>query len=620
MRNRYLLLMDLPLLVVAAVGAFILRIDFLGVVAILPIVMRYVLLALVIKPPIFVVFGLYSRYWRYVSTNDMLTIAVAVGTAGVTMTAVVLYGVYSGFLQWFPRSILFIDAVLTLLACGGLRLSIRILGERASHQPPRTPQLHRRILIVGAGDAGAAVVREMQRNPGLAMQPVAFVDDNPLKHGKRIFGLPVFGPVSALASAITQFRVDETVIALPEASGGMLRSLADVCRVQGVPSKTVPGVVELLGTGVTVSRIREIDISDLLRRPHTSIGTMEHVAYLAGKVVLVTGAGGSIGSELSRQIAAAGPAHLVLLGHGENSLYQIGQKLEDGSLPTRLTSVLADVRDAERLRHEFDRYRPDIVIHAAAHKHVPLIEQNPTEAILNNVVATRVLTQVALATNVERLVLISTDKAVSPTSVMGASKRVAEAIVQQAANRHRRAWVVVRFGNVLGSRGSVVPLFRSQIEKGGPLTITHPEMKRFFMTIPEAVHLVLMAGGVASGGEVFVLNMGDQVRIVDLANDMIRLSGQLASEIPIVFTGLRPGEKLQEALWEADADVRPTAHPEILQITEQRAIAPQQLDEFLDLLHHAAVVDDRQALDSCLRDIVPSYRPIAGRTTTISMT
>ncbi len=610
-RNRYVLLADLPLIALAAIAAFAMRLDFLEFAANTHIVSPYVAMAVLVKPVVFFQFGLYSRYWRYASTEDLLAIAIAVGASLAAMVALVVYGVWSGMLPWFPRSIVFIDALVTLALCGGARLSVRILGERSRQRRQAGDVASRRILVVGAGDAGATVAREMQRNPDLGMRPVGFVDDEPAKRGKRIYGLTVLGPVSSLGDLLQEHAIEEAVIAMPEASGGMLRDIAEVCRVHGVPSKTVPGVYELLGGQVSVSRLRPIDIADLLRRQQASIAALDRISYLAGSVVLVTGAGGSIGSELCRQIAAMRPQRLILLGHGENSLYGLEQRLQEYAPTTALVTLVADIRNADRLRQVFEQHRPTVVIHAAAHKHVPLMQQNPEEAVLNNVIGTKVLTDVAAEFGVDRFVLISTDKAVAPTSVMGATKRVAETIVHSAARRLARRWVVVRFGNVLGSRGSVVPLFRAQIERGGPLTLTHPDMKRFFMTIPEAVHLVLMAGGVAADGEVLVLNMGEQVRVVDLAHDMIRLSGHLPGEIPLTFTGLRPGEKIEEMLWEPEAEARPTSHPDILRIVEPPGLTAEELDYRIHLLHQAALSGNRASLDACLRDLVPTYAPLA---------
>jgi FlaA1/EpsC-like NDP-sugar epimerase len=365
-------------------------------------------------------------------------------------------------------------------------------------------------------------------------------------------------------------------------------------------------VFELLDGHVSMSRIRKIEIADLLRRPQV-VGRAEQVSYLEGRTVLITGAGGSIGAELSRQVAFSKPKQLVLLGHGENSIFSVHSNLRTLYPGVRLHPVIADVRDLVRLNAVFGRFKPDVVFHAAAHKHVPLMEANPGEAITNNVLGTQCVVDAALECGSERLVFISTDKAVSPNSFMGASKRIAGMVVREAAARSGRAFVVVRFGNVLGSRGSVVPIFKQQIEGGGPVTVTHPDMKRFFMTIPEAVHLVLQAGGMGDGGEMFVLNMGEQIRIVDLANDLIRLSGFTPEEIPIVFTGARPGEKIEEQLWEAGAVVASTSNREVLKVTESEGHPQTGLAELIHSLQVAAERDDRLEIEALLAKAISTF-------------
>jgi FlaA1/EpsC-like NDP-sugar epimerase len=452
------------------------------------------------------------------------------------------------------------------------------------------------------------VVREMRRNPHLLMTPVAFLDDDRSKHGKRVQGVPVIGETAALAGAIAQYQIAEVIIAMPKVAGHVVRALAAACREADTPSRIVPGVFELLDGQLTVSRLRQVDIADLLRREQITTPP-ETSSYLRQKNVVVTGAGGSIGSELCRQIALANPASLVLLGHGENSIFEAQLRLREQFPHLAVQAFIADIRDQSRLAACFERVRPQVVFHAAAHKHVPLMEENPEEAITNNVLGTRNVVDAAVACGVERLVLISTDKAVAPTSVMGASKRLAEIIVRNEAQRSGRAFSVVRFGNVLGSRGSVVPVFKRQIERGGPITITHPDVKRFFMTIPEAVHLVLRAGGLSSGGELFVLNMGAPVPIVQLAEDLIRLSGLNTDDIRVVFTGLRPGEKLEEALWETGAVVEPTAHPELLLVREEDGLDATRVMQSLDRLVSAAATGTRLNFEAMLAQWLPSYVP-----------
>jgi FlaA1/EpsC-like NDP-sugar epimerase len=439
------------------------------------------------------------------------------------------------------------------------------------------------------------------------MRPVGFVDDDPRKYQKRIHGVPVFGDTKGITRAVLAHHVDEVVIAMPTAAGKTVRGISESCRVAGIVSRTIPGMFELLDGNLTVGRLREVKIDDLLRRMPVSHAP-EASSYITGRTALVTGAGGSIGLELCRQIAYARPALLILLGHGENSIYQTHRQLRDAFPDVPLASVIADIRNGERLTRVCSSLRPEVIFHAAAHKHVPLMEENPEEAISNNVFGTMNVLEASRACGSDTLVMISSDKAVSPSSIMGASKRMAELVVADAARRFRHRAMVVRFGNVLGSRGSVVPAFKQQIERGGPVLVTHPDMKRFFMTIPEAVHLVIQAGGLGSGGELFVLNMGEPVRIVDLATDLIKLSGLSPDEIPIEFTGIRPGEKLEEALWEDHAVVEPTTHSEVWRVTEQGPAGLNMCDVLAELTHAVAQAD-RTAIERILVREIPTFVP-----------
>jgi len=606
MRNRYLLLCDVPIVAMAAYGAFALRFDWY-VPRTRPEFLPYLIVALLLKPAVFFSLGMYSRIWRYASVRDLLAVLTAVSVASAGMSVFVAGGVLSGLLGEFSRAVVFIDWLLTLCAIGGLRMAVRLAAEsRFGAAFPNGEA--RRVLVVGAGDAGTMVVREMRRNPQLLMSPVAFLDDDRSKLGKRVHGVPVIGPTADLASAIDEHQIAEVIIAMPKVAGHVVRGLAEACREADTPSRIVPGVFELLDGQLTVSRLRQVEISDLLRReqimtrPETSL-------YLTQKRVIVTGAGGSIGSELCRQIALANPSLLLLVGHGENSIFEAQARLREQFPGLAAQAFIADVRDSGRLRASFERVRPDVVFHAAAHKHVPLMEDNAEEAITNNVVGTSNVVDACIASGVERLVMISTDKAVAPSSVMGASKRVAEIIVRHAARRSGLAFSVVRFGNVLGSRGSVVPIFKRQIERGGPITITHPAVTRFFMTVPEAVHLVLQAGGLSKGGELFVLDMGAAVPIVQLAQDLIRLSGLNAGDIPIQFTGLRPGEKMEESLWETGAVVEPTSHPELLLVREEDGVDAAEVIRSLDGLLAAARSGTRLDFEATLAQLLPTYVP-----------
>jgi FlaA1/EpsC-like NDP-sugar epimerase len=608
MRNRYVLLADLAMFFVAVCGSFGFRFDwyfFRTRQEFIP----YLVSALVLKPIAFYGFGMYRRFWRYATIDDMLALALANSAGSVAVAAVVWAGLYLGAIREFSRSVVAADWLLALVATAAVRLSVRVVGE-SQNRGRRHDEYDKRVVIVGAGDAGAIVAREMQRNAQLGMRPVGFLDDDPVKLRKRIYGVPVVGRLADLQGIAQAMQVDQVIIAMPRATGSVVRTVAEDCRRADVMSRTIPGVFELLGGHVSVSRLRQVEIADLLRRNPIVEGA-DAAAYIQGRTVLVTGAGGSIGFELSRQVAHGRPRCLALLGHGENSIFDAYGQLRDAFPDVPIEPIIADIRDRGRMLRVFETIHPDIVFHAAAHKHVPLMEGNPEEAITNNVLGTLNIVDAAIQVGAGRLVMISSDKAVSPSSVMGASKRVAEDLVRSAALRVERPFVVVRFGNVLGSRGSVVPVFKKQIEAGGPITITHPEMKRFFMTIPEAVHLVLQAAGFGNGGELFVLKMGASVSIVQLAEDLIRLSGLSADDVPITFTGLRPGEKLEESLWEEGAEIQDTPHPEVLKVTERRPFNAESLARAVESLANAAIQGDRQRIELRLHELIPSFSPAA---------
>jgi FlaA1/EpsC-like NDP-sugar epimerase len=604
MRNRYVLFADICLIPLVAYAAFALRFA-LGFQLERTEFRDFVLAALIIKPTVFYFFGMYHRYWQYSSMPDLMALLVASGAAFLAMVAFVAGWMIFHPWREFSRGALMIDGLLTFLTAGALRVSIRILNESRNRKREASAAT-RAVLVVGAGHAGTLVVREMDRNPQLGMRPVGFLDDDPAKHGKQIYGIPVLGSVPILAAVVRKHGVDEIIIAMPTAPGSQLRSITEQCRKLGVVSRTMPGVYELLDGNVNVGRLRQVQIADLLRRSQVQ-PNVNTTSYVEGRTVLVTGAGGSIGSELCRRVARLRPSTLVLLGHGENSIFDIEQELRDRFPSLSLAAVIADIRDQDRVRQVFQRLRPAIVFHGAAHKHVPLMEENPEEALTNNVLGTHVVLEAVIEFGTERFVMISSDKAVSPSSIMGASKRAAEILVIDAARRSGRNFGVVRFGNVLGSRGSVIPRFEQQIQQGGPITLTHPEMKRYFMTIPEAVHLVLEAGGIGCGGELFVLKMGDPVRIADLAADLIKLSGFTLDEIPIVYTGIRTGEKIEERLWEKDAFTEPTTHPDILKVVEPRG--SPAISELLKQCASVTKQTDRLVVKALLAEHLPSFVP-----------
>jgi FlaA1/EpsC-like NDP-sugar epimerase len=605
-RNRSLFLGDLFLIVVAVLGSFVLRLD-LGPLFLdhLERMVWMIGIALLIKPIVYYLFGLYRRLWSYASIQELKLIALTVTTASILVSLIITLLQALTVFPGFSRLVLGIDWLLSLFFVGGLRLSLRILAE--SQMSARdTAHQNRRVLVVGAGDAGALVVREMQKNPQTNLLPICFVDDDPAKQRQEIHGVPVAGTLKDLPRVLDAWNIDEVIIAIPSAAGRVVRSVADICRAKSIAFRTMPGLHELIGGTVSVSRLREVDITDLLRREPAHIATEQIGLNLSGKRVLITGAGGSIGRELCRQVARWAPAEIVLLGHGENSIFEILLELQESFPSQPMHAVIADIRNAERLDLICASHRPQVIFHAAAHKHVPLMEANIEEAITNNVLGTRNIVQAALAHHTERLVMISSDKAICPSSVMGATKRLAEMIVLDAARRSAKPYSVVRFGNVLGSRGSVIHLFKRQIARGGPITITHPDMQRYFMTIPEAVHLVLQAFSMGKSGAVFVLNMGEQIRIVDLAEDLIRLSGlEPGKDIEIVYTGIRPGEKLSEALWDEGADYQPTEHPDVLRLSEDDLPDSQVLQQAIDHLAQLANQGNTTEIVQALGELIP---------------
>jgi FlaA1/EpsC-like NDP-sugar epimerase len=606
-RNRTVLVGDLFLIIVCVLGSFVLRVNFGPRLYDFRFqILSMAGLALLIKPLVYYFFGLYRRLWAYASIQELKQIALAVTTAsilvavGMTILSIILP------FKDYSRSVLFIDWALSILAVGGLRFSLRVLSEAQSNS--RTPRMsNRRVLVVGAGEAGALVVREMQRNPNSNLEPICFVDDDLAKQHHEIHGIPVAGKLTDIPQIIDARRIQEVIMAIPSAPGQVVRIVADICRLKNIPFRTMPSIHELIGGKISVNRLRDVDITDLLRRAPARIDLELIGSSLGGKRVLVTGAGGSIGRELCRQIARWHPSELVLLGHGENSIFESLLELEQSYPDVTIFPVIADIRDFHLLEQIFAHHHPQVIFHTAAHKHVPLMQTNIAEAISNNIIGTRNVVNAAEQFGVDRLVMISTDKAISPTSVYGASKRIGEMIVLDAAQRTGRAFAIVRFGNVLGSRGSVVLLFRRQIDSGGPVTVTHPEMERYFMTIPEAVHLVLQAFAMGVGGEVFVLNMGKQIRILDLAQDLIRLSGlEPGSDIEIVFTGIRPGEKLSEALWDEGANYQPTGHPDILRLDEDELLRGQELENAIATLVSSTHVGEMEETIRLLNTYVPN--------------
>lgn len=566
LRNRHLFVLDAVSVITATLLAFLVRFEQAQWIGDnLRLVALYLLLSVPLRLAIFFVAGMYRRLWRHASAGEMMPIVVAAIGGGIAcgLIGLVVLPVFNLTATRVPFSVVFIDTFLTGALIAFPRLMVRIL--RQGYMRRRRDDTGKRVLIAGAGDAGKLVVKELFASSNLGLEPIGFVDSDVTKHGHMLAGLPVFGPLAQIPEIVERFGVAEVIIAMPSAPGTVVRQVVRAALSCGITTRTVPSLPEIISRQGNATGLREVEIQDLLRRDAVETD-MAAVAELAtGETVLITGAGGSIGAELCRQLARLAPLRLVLLGHGENSIFDILQELSLSYPDVEIVPVIADVRDRNRILHIFRQYRPHAVFHAAAHKHVPLMEDNVLEAVTNNVAGTRNVVDAAVEVNVQHFVLISTDKAVRPTSVMGATKRIAEQLVQHAATRHHRNFVSVRFGNVLGSRGSVVPTFLRQIRAGGPVTVTHPEMRRYFMTIPEAVQLVLQAGALGRGGEVFVLDMGDQIKVVDIATDLIRLCGlEVGADIEISFTGVRPGEKLYEEMFFSAEHVLPTDHPKVL--------------------------------------------------------
>lgn len=561
---------------------------------------------------VFVAFGLYQHWWRYVSIRDMWRAILAV-TVGSIAAVVIIY-------LWrpveglsIPRGIVAIDWLFALAFITGVRLLARTLIERPGRG--RFVARGKEALIVGAGDAGQIIIREMLKTPKLGYTPIGLVDDDPRKRNMRLHGVRVLGTTEQLPRLLVDNRPDEVIIAIPSGAGEVRQNVVNACRDAGVPVKTLPGVHELITGDLSLSRqLREVQVEDVLGREAVQLDIPSIASYITGSTVLVTGAGGSIGSELCRQIAALGAEQLVLVDQSENALVEIDHELQNerGFLST--VPALADVKEPAKIGRLFERHKPSVVFHAAAYKHVPLMEANPLESVRNNVLGTKVLAELAAEHGVKRFVLVSTDKAVRPKNVLGQTKAICEWIVAAAAARdgNGTSFIAVRFGNVLASSGSVIPLFRRQIALGGPVTVTHPEMERYFMTIPESVQLVVQAGALGESGDIFVLDMGEPVKILELAQNMIRLSGKEPErDVPIEFIGARPGEKLKEELWGDGEISTATSHPKILRASSA-PIDPTWLDDELAELERLVEAGETVEVVARLTEMVRAPRRVSG--------
>ncbi len=614
LRNRHLFILDVLLLPIAAYLSFVLRLERFSLGTFWPVFLIFTVTTLITVPLVFRFVGVYSRYWRFASIEELMLLAGAVTVASLLVGGVSLLITAFMPIPSAPRSIPIIFLGLALAFTAVPRLLVRILSGQPLNQ---TDAKAKRVLIAGAGEAGQMLARDIRQHPEMGLQVVGFVDDDPRKQSLTVRGLPIFGGREKISELKESTGIDEVIIAMPSAPGSAVREIVEICKEADIKARILPALSELITDDVGLRHLRPVDINDLLRRDPIETDLAAVHDLVRDKIVLVTGAGGSIGSELCRQIAKARPRKLILLGHGENSIFSIQNELMDEfkegrSRVENVIPVIADIRDRARLQQIFGEHQPEVVFHTAAHKHVPLMEANPIDAITNNILGTHTLLETCLAYEIERFVLISTDKAVNPANIMGVTKRVAELLVQDAARRSGKPYVAVRFGNVLGSRGSVVPFFKKQIEAGGPVTVTHPEVTRYFMTIPEAVQLVLQAATMGHSGDLFMLEMGDPVKIVDLANDLIRLSGLTPGEdIQITFTGLRPGEKLFEELYQGHEDHTATEHEKILRVTTASR-PPKNLALSIDLLYDLARLGRLDDILSLIADLAPEYQPPRG--------
>ena len=601
---------DAVLIAVAWLLAFQLRFDFNVPPTFEKGLVETTILVVAIKLAVFVAFGFYNRWWRYVSTKDMWRAALGVLVASVVAALAVYFG--DPFERRLPRGVVLMDFVLLLGLVAGTRLAARTIFERPAAS--RLVARGKEVIVVGAGDAGQLVIKEMQRSRQLGYTPIGLVDDDPRKKNLRVHGVRVLGTTEELPHILRDNRPDELLIAIPSASGEERQKVVEVARRVRIPVKTLPGLYELIADEDNLAaQIRPVQVEDVLGREAVELDLASIASYLNGETVLVTGAGGSIGSELCRQIARARPGRLILLDQGETPLFEIERELVDERDFTASIPVLADVSNRQKIRQVFERYQPGVVFHAAAYKHVPLMEANPLESIRNNVLGTKILADAAVEFGANRFVLVSTDKALNPKAVYGQCKALCEWIVEAYGSRGDipTRFMAVRFGNVLGSAGSVITIFRRQIATGGPVTITHPEMTRYFMTIPEASSLVVQAGSIGGRGEIFVLDMGDAVSILDLARDMIRLSGREPErDIPIEFIGVRAGEKLHEELWGADEEVAETGHAKIRR-ARRIPITAAWLDEELAVLER--LVSEGETLEAVSRLSMIVRSPVRGQ-------
>ncbi len=625
-RNFYLMFFgDAAIFVMACVGAYLLRFEFVLTPYYIHQILKVLLISLPLKLAVFFLLGAYRGMWRYTGVDDFWRLAKACLASFLLTTS--LIGLLYGF-DGFPRSVFILDATFTFLFAGCLRLGVRSFltsrtASKCLNKAFRLPTAGilrkgtKRVILIGAGDGGEKMMREIFDNPDLNYFVVGFLDDDPGKWGRTVHGRPVMGGVARLPEVLEEYNIHEVFISIPSATGVELRSIIGMCKRCDVSYKALPGIGQIMNGKVSVNLLRDVSYEDLLRRPPVTLDTDGIQEYVMGRTVLVTGCGGSIGSELCRQLVRFKPGRLVLLDACEENLFNIEMELCNEHNFHSYECILTRVQHRVLMQEVFARYRPQVVFHAAAYKHVPMLERNLWEAVHNNVLGSRVVMELSVEYGARRFVLVSTDKAVRPTNVMGASKRVTEMIMHSLQGKGTE-FRAVRFGNVVGSSGSVLPLFRRQIEQGGPVTVTHREMTRYFMTIPEAAQLILQAGALAQGGEIFVLEMGTAVKIADMALDLIRLSGkEPGKDVEVVFTGLRPGEKLYEELITHGENIIATQHEKIMVLkpngswngADKKEDFRQWLNQRLEELYQVATTHDAGAIKRKLQEIVPEYTP-----------
>ena len=615
----FMILCDSAIFVLALVAAYLIRFEFAMSLDDIWQLRKTLLWIVPLKLFIFFGLGLYRGMWRFTGVRDFWKLAQACFVSMLLIMAIVLF-IYR--FEGFSRAVFILDGGLTFFLAGGLRMAIRLYfasqmrfqeNGRLFYQPKHQT----RVLIVGAGAAGEKILREIFENYQIHYDVVGFIDDDPVKQGRSIHGVPVLGHLDDMHRIIAGKNIDEILIAIPSASGEEMRRIIDICKGCNILYKTLPGIGEIIDGRVSVKVLRDVRYEDLLGRPPVQLDTTGIRSYLDGRTILITGCGGSIGSELCRQVIKYQPHSLILVDASEANLFHIQMELQHELYYQNCTTILGHVQDRQLMMSVFRKFRPQVVFHAAAYKHVPMLEKNPWEAVTNNIVGSQTVMELAAEYDVKRFVLVSTDKAVKPTNVMGASKRVAELLLQSFQGNNTK-FVAVRFGNVVGSSGSVIPLFRRQIEQGGPVTVTHPDVNRYFMTIPEAAQMIIQAGAMGEGGEVFILKMGTPVKILDMARDLIRLSGKEPDkDIKIVFTGLREGEKLYEELITVGEGIGPTKHEKIMVLRSDGFSnglkSPAELHDWLNSelkqLYDLALRHDSPAIKRKLQEIVPEYSP-----------